>query len=118
MEMNDLQSEAQNKQILSGLNIVFSGKSGHWNGDDVEVVLSSYGAKCGHSVSKKTDYLVVGENPGPSKVSKAQSMGVVIIKEDDFIAKMNIPLDNFQTTEKEFVFPDDLECQDESEPLF
>ena len=118
MEMNVSQSVAQNEQILSGLNIVFSGKSGHWNGDDVEVVLSSYGAKCGHSVSKKTDYLVIGENPGPSKVSKAQSLGVEIIKEDDFIVKMNIPLDNFQKTEKEFVFPDDLESQEESESLF
>lgn len=98
---------AQENQVLAGLNIVFTGKSANWDGDEVEEVFTAYGAKCGHSISKKTNYLVTGENPGPSKVSKAKTMGLEIISESDFIKKYNIP------TEKEFVFPDDLENHEE-----
>jgi len=85
-------SAAQNEQILEGLNIVFTGKSSHWEGDEVEMVLSSYGAKCGHGVSKKTSYLITGEKPGGSKLAKARELGVEVISEEDFIRKYNIPV--------------------------
>lgn len=106
-EMNVQTSVAQENQILEGLNIVFSGKSNNWDGDEVEEVFTSFGAKCGHSISKKTNYLVTGENPGPSKMAKAKTLGVEIISEADFIKKYNIP------TDKEFVFPTDLETVEE-----
>lgn len=86
-------SSAQNEQILEGMNLVFTGKSAHWEGDLVEAVLSSYGAKCGHGVSKKTTYLITGDKPGGSKLAKARDLGVEIISEADFIAKYNIPTD-------------------------
>lgn len=86
--------EAQNEQILEGMNLVFTGKSAHWEGDEVEAVLSSYGAKCGHGVSKKTTYLITGDKPGGSKVSKAKEIGVEVISEEDFIKKFNIPTDS------------------------
>lgn len=86
--------EAQNEQILEGMNLVFTGKSAHWEGDEVEAVLSSYGAKCGHGVSKKTTYLITGDKPGGSKVAKAKEIGVEIISEEDFIKKFNIPTDS------------------------
>ena len=87
-------SNAQNEQILEGMNLVFTGKSAHWEGDDVEAVFSSYGAKCGHGVSKKTTYLITGDKPGGSKVAKAKQLGIEIISEEDFIAKYSIPTDN------------------------
>ena len=85
---------AQSEQILEGLNLVFTGKSAHWEGDQVEAVFSSYGAKCGHGVSKKTTYLITGDKPGGSKVAKAKQLGIEIISEEDFIAKYGIPTDN------------------------
>ena len=57
------------------------------------ITISSYGAKCGHGVSKKVNYLITGEKPGPSKVSKAREIGVDIITEDDFLNKFNIPVE-------------------------
>ena len=87
-------SNAQSEQILEGMNLVFTGKSAHWEGDDVEAVFSSYGAKCGHGVSKKTTYLITGDKPGGSKVAKAKQLGIEIISEEDFIAKFSIPTDN------------------------
>ncbi|MBR4617049.1 MAG: hypothetical protein IKO55_15685, partial [Kiritimatiellae bacterium] len=59
-------------QPLKGLSVVFSGKSAYWEGDMVEDILSNYGAKCSHSVSKSTDYLFCGDKPGPKKIEKAK----------------------------------------------
>lgn len=77
--------------LLGGLNIVFSGKSDYWDGDEVEEVLESYGAKCSHSITKKTNYLVIGKKPGPSKMKKAEELGIEIIKEVAFLNKFKIP---------------------------
>lgn len=85
---------AQNEQILEGLNVVFTGKSAHWEGDQVEAVLSSYGAKCGHAVNKKVNYLITGAKPGAAKVSKANQLGIEIVTEAQFIAKYGIPTDS------------------------
>ena len=49
--------------------------------DEVKEFLKTYGGKIASSISKKTNYLVVGENPG-SKLTKAQTLGVQIIDED------------------------------------
>ena len=92
---------AQNEQILEGLNVVFTGKSAHWEGDQVEAVLSSYGAKCGHAVNKKVNYLITGAKPGAAKVSKANQLGIEIVTEAQFIAKYGIPTDSL-----------DIEAQD------
>lgn len=74
-------------KVLEGLNVVFSGLSNRFKGDGVEEYLESFGAKCGHSVSKKTNYLIIGDKPGQSKVNKANELGVIIISEDDFFDK-------------------------------
>jgi DNA ligase (NAD+) len=41
------------------------------------------------SISKKTNFIVAGDNMGPSKLTKAQDLGIEIISEQDFIAKIN-----------------------------
>ena len=43
------------------------------------------GGKNSGSVSKKTDYILAGENMGPAKLEKAQKQGVKIINEEDFL---------------------------------
>ncbi|MEE1063068.1 MAG: BRCT domain-containing protein, partial [Paludibacteraceae bacterium] len=47
------------------------------------------GGKCSGSVSKKTSFVVAGENMGPSKLEKCQSLGVKIITEAEFDALLN-----------------------------
>lgn len=84
--------EETKEMVLEGLNVVFSGKSYRFNGDEVEDFLESYGAKCGHSVSKNTNYLIVGNKPGNSKVEKALKLGVEVIQEALFYEKYNLPV--------------------------
>ena len=111
-------SNAQNEQILEGLNLVFTGKSAHWDGDEVEAVLSSYGAKCGHGVSKKTSCLITGDKPGGSKIAKAKELGIEIMTEEEFIAKHGIPTDKqARVQEQEVALPETAEDPD-SDPLF
>ena len=78
------------EKVLAGLHIVFSGKSAYFPGDAVEEYLESLGAKCGHTVNKKVNYLVVGEKPGPAKVSKAKEIGVEMLGEIEFYEKFGL----------------------------
>ena len=75
---------------LEGVKVCFTGSSNRFSGDDVEKFLESLGAKCGHSVSGKLDYLITGSKPGASKVKKATDLGVVIIEENDFYKKFEL----------------------------
>jgi DNA ligase (NAD+) len=56
--------------------------------DEAKRRLQALGAKVSGSVSRKTDYLVAGANPG-SKRSKAEELGVTILDEDGFLALIN-----------------------------
>jgi hypothetical protein len=52
--------------------------------DEAEKIVLEKGGKASGSVSKKTDYVIAGENAG-SKLSKAQSLGVAVLSEDEFL---------------------------------
>ena len=52
--------------------------------EDAEEEIRKRGGNAGSSVSKSTDYLVVGENPG-SKLQKAQQLSIKIISENEFL---------------------------------
>ena len=66
---------------LTGKTLVITGTLTGWSRDDLTERLQALGAKVTGSVSKKTDYLIAGENAG-SKFAKAQSLGVPILSED------------------------------------
>ena len=68
------------KRTLAGLTFVITGTLPTMSRDDAKALIESVGGKVTDSVSKKTDYLVLGENPG-SKLAKAQSLGVPILDE-------------------------------------
>ena len=75
------ETEAELKeQTLAGKTFVITGTLAEMSRDEAKHALQSLGAKVTGSVSKKTDYLVAGENPG-SKVSKAESLGVEVLSE-------------------------------------
>ena len=72
--------EAKREGPLTGLTFVVTGTLPSLSRDGAKALIESNGGKAIDSVSKKTDYLVLGENPG-SKLQKAQSLGVKVIGE-------------------------------------
>ena len=71
------------EQPLKGLTFVFTGALKDFSREEAKEIVEKLGGKVSSSVSKKTDYVVVGENPG-SKYQKALSLGVKIIDEEEF----------------------------------
>lgn len=69
---------------LAGLNFVLTGTLAKMSREDAEGIVRELGGRTGSSVSKLTDYLVVGDNPG-SKYDKAKELGVRIIDENEFM---------------------------------
>ncbi len=70
---------------LKGQNIVISGTFAQHSRDELKNLIVQNGGKNVSSISKKTSYLVAGENMGPSKREKAEDFGIPIISETDFI---------------------------------
>ncbi len=83
--MVDVEKISTSPQTLTGLTIVVTGSLKDFTRDGVNDVIVDHGGKAGSSVSKKTDYVVVGENAG-SKAAKAEELGVPILDEDGFKA--------------------------------
>ena len=70
---------------LKGKSFVVSGVFTKFSRDDLKKSIEQNGGKNVGSISGKTDYVVAGENMGPSKLEKAEKLGVKIISEDEFI---------------------------------
>jgi DNA ligase (NAD+) len=67
---------------LNGLTFVITGTLRTLSRDAAKALIEAHGGKVVESVSKNTDYLVLGESPG-SKLAKAQALGTKIIDEDE-----------------------------------
>jgi DNA ligase (NAD+) len=76
-------------QKLEGLTMVISGVFQKVSRKELQNLIENNGGKNTSSISKKTDYLVAGENMGPSKRTKAENLGVNIITEDEFLQMVN-----------------------------
>ncbi|MCM8767309.1 MAG: NAD-dependent DNA ligase LigA [Candidatus Omnitrophica bacterium] len=73
----------EKKDILSGLTFVITGTLENYSRNEIQNYIKKLGGKVTDSVSKKTDYLICGKEPG-SKLQKAQQLGVKIISEQEF----------------------------------
>lgn len=69
---------------LAGMTFVLTGTLQNMTRDEVSEIIKSHGGKTSSSVSKKTNYVLAGENAG-SKLDKALSLGVIILTENDFL---------------------------------
>lgn len=74
----------QYEQFLSGKRFVFTGELVFMSREKAQSLVRKYGGRPGSSVSRKTDYVVAGKEPG-SKYEKARKLGVKIINEDEFL---------------------------------
>lgn len=79
----DVLPDIEKPQPLAGKTFVVTGVLSDMSRDEAKSALQALGAKVSGSVSKKTDYVVVGENPG-SKATKAEQLGVEMLDEDAF----------------------------------
>jgi DNA ligase (NAD+) len=72
-----------------GKTFVVSGVFEQFSRDDLKKAIEDNGGKVGSSISSKTDYVVAGDNMGPSKLEKATKLNIAILSEDDFIKMRN-----------------------------
>jgi DNA ligase (NAD+) len=70
---------------LAGKSIVISGVFAHHSRDEYKQLIEQNGGKNVGSISNKTSFILAGENMGPSKLEKANKLGILIIGEDDFL---------------------------------
>ena len=68
---------------FAGLTFVLTGTLSKYTRDEASAIIESYGGKSSGSVSKKTSFVLAGENAG-SKLQKAETLGIKIISEDEF----------------------------------
>ncbi len=76
---------ANQTEALSGNTFVVSGVFTKVSRDELKKLIEDNGGKISSSISSKTNYVVAGDNMGPSKKTKAEGLGVTIISEDDFL---------------------------------
>lgn len=79
----DTNTEASDK--LAGKTIVISGTFSLHSRDEYKAIIEQNGGKNAGSISKKTSFILAGENMGPAKAEKANSLGIPLIREDDFL---------------------------------
>ncbi|MDR1783476.1 MAG: NAD-dependent DNA ligase LigA [Dysgonamonadaceae bacterium] len=76
---------ADRTDILQGKTFVISGTFSLHSRDEYKEMIEKNGGKNSGSVSSKTDFILAGENMGPSKLEKARSLGIKIISENEFL---------------------------------
>lgn len=75
-------------ELLKGKTFVVSGVFHKMSRTELKKAIEDNGAKVSSSISKNTDFVVAGDKMGPSKLAKANALGVAIISEDDFLSML------------------------------
>ncbi|MBQ6274996.1 MAG: NAD-dependent DNA ligase LigA [Oscillospiraceae bacterium] len=75
--------EEKKDDRFAGKTFVLTGALSRFTRDEASAIIESFGGKASGSVSKKTSYVVAGENAG-SKLTKAQSLGIPVLSEEEF----------------------------------
>lgn len=76
-------TETVNDNRFTGLTFVLTGELSGYKRDEAAAIIESFGGKASSSVSKKTSYVLAGENAG-SKLKKANDLGITVISEEQF----------------------------------
>ena len=87
MELPEIQLSST---LLEGMSIVISGTFTHHSREEYKAIIEANGGKNVSSISKKTTFILAGENMGPSKLEKAQKLGVEIVDEETFLERVKM----------------------------
>ena len=82
-------AEGPQSDKLAGMSIVISGTFAHHSRDEYKAMIEANGGKNVGSVSKKTSFILAGENMGPEKRKKAETLGIKLMSEEEFIEMLN-----------------------------
>jgi DNA ligase (NAD+) len=85
LQMSMEQKIENNNKLLSGKTFVISGVFSKHSREELKMLIEEHGGRNSGSISARTDYILAGENMGPSKYQKAQDLGIPIISEDQFM---------------------------------
>ncbi|RYF50562.1 MAG: NAD-dependent DNA ligase LigA, partial [Cytophagaceae bacterium] len=80
----------QEGDSLTGKTFLYTGTFENLSREELESRIEANGGRLLSGISKKLNYLIVGENAGPSKVEKARKLNVPMIGEDEFMAMLNV----------------------------
>ena len=86
VQMAVAEDTAPVSNTLAGKSIVISGVFALHSRDEYKQMIEQHGGKNVGSISRKTDYILAGENMGPAKLEKARTLGISIIDENAFLA--------------------------------
>ena len=100
MEM-DAEQSANVSNMLEGQSVVISGVFSVHSRDEYKEIIEKHGGKNVGSISKKTSFILAGENMGPSKLEKAQTLGIKIMSEAEFLSMIESQDDKKETVIQE-----------------
>lgn len=89
MELSKEQTELASN-TLQGKSIVISGVFQHHSRDEYKLIIEQNGGKNVGSISGKTSFILAGDNMGPSKLQKAEKLGIPIVGEDEFLEMIKV----------------------------
>ncbi len=89
----------EGNQVLSGKSIVVSGVFSSMSRDEIKQLIENLGGKNVSSISTKTSFVVAGDKMGPEKRKKAESLGIDILSETDFLDMIKNESDEVTETE-------------------
>ncbi len=81
----EIEEKANGSDLLEGKKFVVSGVFSKFSRNELKASIEDNGGKNVGSISSRTDYVIAGDNMGPSKKEKADKLGVPVISEDDYI---------------------------------
>lgn len=87
MELSAEEQEART-DALAGQSVVISGVFRHHSRDEYKALIERHGGRNVGSISAKTSFVLAGENMGPAKLERASRLGVSILSEDEFLARI------------------------------
>ena len=87
MQLSQEEQEAHS-DTLAGQSVVISGVFRHHSRDEYKALIERNGGRNVGSISAKTSFILAGENMGPAKLEKASKLGISIVSEDEFLARI------------------------------
>lgn len=90
LQMEGEAAEEPTSDKLADKSIVISGTFSHHSRDEYKALIETHGGKNSGSVSKKTSFILAGENMGPEKRKKAEDLGIPLVSEEEFMQMIEL----------------------------